>query len=207
MQRNPVIRRVGEPCFSGSCPGQKLQDATGSGFSGGLEPDSSTSGYHRGFLRKCHGHGRTESGLCEFPEADSRRRGFIPWMSSGIVSVFPFSKAIQSPASRTPLFYVGHMTAELGASEPDAEWVHLVGADTKHNSRAVQITSGWSAFSFQPGFTAREEIPLKFLVLSDTVYTIQPKRPLDNGEYPVIFRPSALRGFEFQIACSGVHCD
>jgi len=33
-----------------------------------------------------------------------RWRTFIPWMSSGIVSVFPFGRAIQSPASRMPLF-------------------------------------------------------------------------------------------------------
>lgn len=71
----------------------------------------------------------------------------------------------------------------------------------------VQITSGWSTFSFHPGFTAREEIPLKFHVLSDNVYTIQPERPLDDGEYLVIFGPSAVSGFEFQIACSSAHCE
>jgi hypothetical protein len=136
-----------------------------------------------------------------------RWRSFIPWMSSGIVSVFPFKGAIQSPASRMPLFYVGHIAAWVQVSEPDARWVHLVRADTRHNSRVVQITSGWSAFSFRPGFTAREEIPLKFHLLSDNLYTIQPERPLDDGEYLVIFGPSALSGFEFQIACSGARCD
>ncbi len=135
-----------------------------------------------------------------------RWRSFIPWMSSGIVSVFPFSDAIQSLPSRTPLLYVGHIAAWLGA-EPDARWVHMVRADRKRNSRVVQITSGWSAFSFHPGFTAHEEIPLKFHVLSDTVYTIEPERPLENGEYLVIFGPSALSGFEFQIASSDTHRD
>lgn len=136
-----------------------------------------------------------------------RWRSFIPWMSSDIVSVFPSGNAIQSPASRTPLFYVGHIAAWLSVSDPDARWVHLVRADTKHNARVVQITSGWSAFNFRAGFTAREEIPLKFHVLSDNVYTIQPERPLDDGEYLVIFGPSAVSGFEFQIACSSAHCD
>jgi hypothetical protein len=136
-----------------------------------------------------------------------RWRSFIPWMSSSIVSVFPFSRALQSPASRMPLFYVSHLAAALDASEPDAQWVHLVRANTKRNSRVVQITSGWSAFSFHPGFAAREEIPLRFHVLSSAVYTIQPERPLGNGEYLVIFGPSALSGFEFQIACSGAHHD
>lgn len=136
-----------------------------------------------------------------------RWRSFIPWMSSGIVSVFPFGKAIQSPASRMPLFYVGHTAAALNASEPDARWVHLVRAATKHNARMVQTTSGWSTFSFHPGFTAREEIPLRFHVLSSGVYTVQPQRPLDNGEYLVVFGPSALSGFEFHIACSGAHGD
>ena len=131
-----------------------------------------------------------------------RWRSFIPWMSSGIVSVFPFKRAIQSPASRMPLFYVDHTAAALDAAKPDAQWVHLVRADTKQNTRVIQVTSGWSAFSFHPGFTAREEVPLRFNVLSSAVYTIQPERPLDNGEYLVIFGPSALSGFEFQIACS-----
>jgi hypothetical protein len=136
-----------------------------------------------------------------------RWRSFIPWMSSGIVSVFPFSRAIQSPASRMPLFYVSHTAAALDASEPDAQSVHLVRAATRRNARVVQITSGWSAFSFHPGFTAREEIPLRFHVLSSAVYTIQPERPLENGEYLVIFGPSAGSGFEFQTACSGAHRD
>lgn len=136
-----------------------------------------------------------------------RWRSFVPWMSSGIVSVFPFSRAIQSPASRRPLFYVGHTAAGLGASEPNARWVHLVRADAERDTRVVQITSGWSAFSFHPGFTTREEIPLTFQILSDTVYTIEPDKPLDNGEYLVIFGPSALSGFEFEIACSNAHRD
>ena len=208
MQRNPVIRWAGEPCFSASCPGQKLQNAIGSGFSGGLGPDPSTSGrYYRGFLRRCCRLCRTESCLCPFPDLTHRWRSFIPWMSSGIVSVFPFSKALQSPASRMPLFYVNHTAAALDASEPDAQRVHLVRAASKNNSRVVQITSGWSVFSFHPGFTAREEIPLRFHVLSSAVYTIQPERPLENGEYLVIFGPSAGSGFEFQTACSGAHRD
>jgi hypothetical protein len=136
-----------------------------------------------------------------------RWRSFIPWMSSGIVSVFPFGRAIQSLAIRMPLFYVSHTAAALDASQPDAQSVHLVRAATKHDTRVVQITSGWSALSFHPGFTAREEIPLRFHVLSSAVYTIQPERPLDNGEYLVIFGPSALSGFEFQIACTGAHRD
>ena len=134
-----------------------------------------------------------------------RWRSFIPWMSSSIVSVFPFRSALQSPATRTPLLYVSHTAAAIDASEPDARRVHLVRADTKHNARSIQVTSGLSAFSFHPGFTAREEIPLRFHVLSNAVYTIQPQRPLDNGEYLVTFGPSALSGFEFHIACSGAH--
>ena len=136
-----------------------------------------------------------------------RWRSFIPWMSPGVVSVFPFGSAIQSPASRTPLFYVSHIAGALDASQPDAQSVHLLRAATKQNTRLVQITSGWSAFSFHPGFTAREEIPLNFHVLSGAVYTIQPERPLEDGEYLVIFGPSALSGFEFHIACSGAHRD
>ena len=136
-----------------------------------------------------------------------RWRSFIPWMSSSIVSVFPYSSALQSPATRMPLFYVSHTAAAIEASEPDAQRVHLVRAASKHDARVVQITSGWSVFSFHPGFTARDEIPLGFHVLSSAVYTLQPERPLDNGEYLVIFGPSALSGFEFQIACSGAHRD
>jgi hypothetical protein len=132
-------------------------------------------------------------------------RRFIPWMSSSIVSVFPFGSALQSPATRMPLFYVSHTAAAINASEPDARSVHLVQADTKHNTRSVQVTSGWSVFGLHPGFPTSEEIPLEFHVLSSAVYTIQPERALDDGQYLVIFGPSALSGFEFQIACSGGH--
>jgi hypothetical protein len=83
----------------------------------------------------------------------------------------------------------------------------LVAVATKHNSRVVQITSRCPTFSFHPRFTAREKIPLKFHVLSDTVYTIQLERPFENGAYPVIFGQSALSGFEFQIASSGAYRD
>jgi hypothetical protein len=130
---------------------------------------------------------------------------FVPWMSAGIVSVFPFGKAVQSPASRMPLFYVSHTAAALDASQPDAQSVHLVRAVTKNGTRVVQVTSGVSSFSFRPGFTTREEVPLRFDVLSKDVYTIQPVRPLDDGEYFVIFGPTAGSGFEFEIACSSGH--
>ena len=136
-----------------------------------------------------------------------RWRSFIPWMSPGIVSVFPFGNAYQSPASRLPLFYVSHTAAAIDASEADARWVHLVRADTNHKARSVQVTSGWSAFNFRPGFTARNEIPLRFNVLSSGVYNIQPLRALDDGQYLVIFGRSALSGFEFEIGCSGAHRD
>ena len=166
-------------------------------------PDGITVAFYddaEGFVGLNHAYARSQ-------HLTHRWRSFIPWMSSGIVSVFPFSRALQSPASRMPLFYVSHTAAALDASEPDAQRVHLVRAASKHNARVVQITSGWSVFSFHPGFTAREEIPLGLHVLSSAVYTIQPSRPLDNGEYLVIFGPSALSGFEFQIACSDAHRD
>jgi len=143
----------------------------------------------------------------ESEKVTHRWRSYIPWMSSGIVSVFPISKAIPSLPSRTPLFYVGHVAAWLCSSERDARWVHLVRADAKHDSRVVQITTGWSAFGFRAGLNAREEVPLQFHMLSENVYTIQPERPLEDGEYLVVFGPSALSGFEFRISCSGAHCD
>ena len=102
---------------------------------------------------------------------------------------------------------VSHIAVELNASEPDARWAYLARADAKHNTRVVQITSRCPTFSFHPRFTSREKIPPKFHVLSDTVYTIQSERPLENGVYPVIFGQSALSGFEFQIASSGAYRD
>jgi hypothetical protein len=136
-----------------------------------------------------------------------RWRSFIPLMSAGVVSVFPFSPSIQPLPSRTPLLYVGHIAAWVSATEPNSRWVHIVRAESRHNSRVVHITSGSSVFSYHPGVDPGEEIPLRFSLLSDTIYTIQPTRPLENGEYLVVFGPSALSGFEFQIACSGARCD
>jgi len=40
-----------------------------------------------------------------------RWRSFIPWISTSIVSVFPFSSALQSPATRMPLFYVSPLVS------------------------------------------------------------------------------------------------
>ena len=135
-----------------------------------------------------------------------RWRSFIPWTCRRALSAFSFRQSDSiSGQCAFPLFYVSHTTAALDASEPDAQRVHLVRAATKQDTRRVQITSGWSAFTFHPGFTAREEIPLRFHVLSSAVYTIQPEKPLDDGEYLVIFGPSAPSGFEFQIACSEAH--
>jgi len=134
---------------------------------------------------------------------DHRWRSFIPWLSPRIVSVFPFRNALQSPKSRMPLLYVSHTATAIDASIPKAQWVHLVRAKSERNSRLVQVTSGWSTLSFRPGFAEREDVPLKFKVLSGAVYTIQPDRPLDDGQYFVIFGPSALSGFDFEIECSG----
>jgi hypothetical protein len=77
-----------------------------------------------------------------------RWRSFIPWMSSGIVSVFPFGRAIQSPASRMPLFYVSHTAAALDGSEPDAQRVHLVRAASKHDARWFRLPRGGLSSAF-----------------------------------------------------------
>ena len=102
---------------------------------------------------------------------------------------------------------LSHIAVGLSASDPAARRPYLARADTKHNSRVVQITSRCPVFSFHPRFTAREKIPLKFHVLSDTVYRIRSERLLENGAHPVNFGQSALSGFEFQIASSGAYRD
>ena len=208
MQRNPVIRWAREPYSSASCPGQKLQNAIGSGFSGGLGPDQSTSKrYYRGLLRRRCELRRTESRLFSFPESDSPLAKLYPVDVVRHCQRFSIQQSDSISGQSHAALFCEPYSSRVGRFEPDAQRVHLVRAATKHNARVVQITAGWSAFSFHPGFTAREEIPLRFHVLSSAVYTIQPERPLDNGEYLVIFGPSALSGFEFQTACSGAPRD
>ena len=106
-----------------------------------------------------------------------RWRSFIPWMSSGIVSVFPYSSALQSPATRMPLFYVSHTAAAIEASEPDVQRVHLVRAASKHDARVVQITSGGLSSAFTRDLPYATRFRLGFMS-SRVLFTLSNPRGL-----------------------------
>jgi hypothetical protein len=52
-----------------------------------------------------------------------------------------------------------------------------------------------------PGFPAHREIPVSVNPLSNSIFSIQPKERLSDGEYMIVLGPVAASGFEF-----GVHC-
>lgn len=130
-----------------------------------------------------------------------RKRSFIPWMMPQIITVFPFTHALEAPANRRPLFYVDHSETAAHIADLNPREVHLLHLRTRGRDRELEVTSGASAFSFDPGFSSHLELPLKVTALSNTVFTIQPERQLEDGEYMIVFGPVAAGGFEFGINC------
>ncbi|MGC2404322.1 MAG: hypothetical protein WA510_31300 [Acidobacteriaceae bacterium] len=130
-----------------------------------------------------------------------RKRSFIPWMMPQITTVFPFAHALESPANRRPLFYVDHSDAAAHIADLGPHEVHLVHLRPRGKGRELQATSGASVFTFDPGFSSHTELPFKLSTLSNTVFTIQPERELEDGEYIIVFGPVAAGGFEFGINC------
>jgi hypothetical protein len=130
-----------------------------------------------------------------------KRRSLIPWMMPQIVTVFPFSHALEAPANRIPLFYVDHLDTAAHIGDLGHHEIHLVHLRTRGKDRDFEATSGVSVFNFQPGISSHLEIPLKVNTLSNTVFTIQPEMQLADGEYMIVFGPVAASGFEFEINC------
>jgi hypothetical protein len=130
-----------------------------------------------------------------------RRRSLIPWMMPQIVTVFPFSHALEAPANRMPLFYVDHLDTAAHIGDLGPHETHLVHLRPSGQDREFAATSGASVFNFDPGFSSHLEIPLKVNTLSNTVFTIQPEQQLADGEYMIVFGPVAAGGFEFEINC------
>jgi hypothetical protein len=130
-----------------------------------------------------------------------RRRSLIPWMMPQVVTVFPFTHALQAPANRSPVFYVDHSDTAAHIADLSPHEVHLVQLKSASKDREFAATTGSSVFTFDAGFSSRSEIPLRVNALSNTVFTIQPEHLLTDGEYMIVFGPVAASGFEFEINC------
>jgi hypothetical protein len=133
----------------------------------------------------------------------NRKRGLIPWMMPQVITVFPFARALQAPATRTPVFYVDHSDTAAHLADPGSREIHLAYLRLRGKDRELAATSGASVFNFRPGLSAHVEIPLRVTALSDTVFTIQPEQSLRDGEYIIVLGPVAASGFEFEINCLG----
>jgi hypothetical protein len=129
-----------------------------------------------------------------------RKRSLIPWMMPQIITVFPFAHALQTPANRTPMFYVDHTDTAAHIADISPREIHLARLRLSGKDRELAATSGGSVFNLYPGLSS-EEIPLRVTVLSDTVFAIQPDRTLADGEYMIVLGPVAASGFEFEIGC------
>jgi hypothetical protein len=130
-----------------------------------------------------------------------RKRSFIPWMMPQVITVFPYAHALETPANRRPLFYVDHSDTAAHIADLSPHEIHLVHLRARGRDRELEMTSGASAFTFNSGFSSRSELRLNVSALSNTVFTIQPERELDDGEYMIVFGPVAAAGFEFEINC------
>ncbi len=131
-----------------------------------------------------------------------KRRSLIPWMMPQVVTVFPFSHALEAPENRVPLFYVDHSDTAAHIADLSNHEIHLARFITRGKERELTATSGASVFNFDPGFSPHLEIPLNVSALSNDILTIQPERPLADGEYIIVVGPVAASGFEFEINCS-----
>lgn len=130
-----------------------------------------------------------------------RKRSFFPWMMPQIVTVFPFSHALEAPENAAPLFYVNHSDTAAHIADLGPHEIHLLRLTPRGKVREIEVTSGASVFDFRPGFPSRREIPVSVNSLSNSIFSIQPKEHLTDGEYMIVLGPVAAGGFEF-----GVHC-
>jgi hypothetical protein len=130
-----------------------------------------------------------------------KKRSLVPWMMPQVVTVFPFTHALEAPANRLPLFYVDHSDTAAHLADLSPHEVHLVRLRAAGKDRELAATTGASVFSFDAGFSPRTEIALSVTSLSNTVFSIQPAHELPDGEYMIAFGPVAASGFEF-----GIHC-
>src|ERR1700677_1838321 len=102
MQRNPAIRWGGEPCSSASLPRTEVAKYNRIG----LQRRSGVRSLHLQavlswlFTTMLQALSDVNHVYAHSQHLTHRWRSFIPWMLSGIVRVFPFGRAIQSPASR-----------------------------------------------------------------------------------------------------------
>ena len=130
-----------------------------------------------------------------------RKRSFFPWIMPQIVTVFPFSHSLEAPGNTAPLFYVNHSETAAHIADLSPHEIHLLRLTPRGKVREIEVTSGASVFNFRPGFPSHREIPVSVSSLSNSIFSIQPKERLTDGEYLIVLGPVAASGFEF-----GVHC-
>lgn len=130
-----------------------------------------------------------------------RKRSFFPWIMPQIVTVFPFSHALEAPANTAPLFYVNHSETAAHIADLGPHEIHLLRLTPRGKVRQIEVTSGASVFDVRPGFPSHREIPMSVNSLSNSIFSIRPKERLTDGEYMIVLGPVAASGFEF-----GVHC-
>ncbi len=130
-----------------------------------------------------------------------RKRSFFPWIMPQIVTVFPFSHALEAPANTAPMFYVNHSETAAHIADLGPHEIHLLRLTPRGKVRQIEVTSGASVFDVRPGFPSHREIPVSVNSLSNSIFSIRPKERLTDGEYMIVLGPVAASGFEF-----GVHC-
>jgi hypothetical protein len=130
-----------------------------------------------------------------------RKRSLLPWVMPQIVTVFPFSRALEAPANSAPVFYVNHSETAAHIADLSSGEIHLLRFTPRGKVREIEVTTGASVFDFKTGFPSHREIPVSVNSLSNSIFSIRPKERLTDGEYMIVFGQVAAGGFEF-----GVHC-
>ncbi|HCT59600.1 MAG TPA: hypothetical protein DGA22_01815 [Acidobacterium sp.] len=125
----------------------------------------------------------------------ARLRTVIPTMVPALVQVFPLAHASQSLTNRRPTLYVRVNEGYTGYYTPLS--AHLVRLKVDKSERRMRVTSGADVVVMHARFPGAVAVTRQRL--DGDAFWIRPKKPLEPGEYLVVFGSAGGSGFEFAV--------
>jgi hypothetical protein len=125
----------------------------------------------------------------------ARLRTVIPTMVPALVQVFPLAHASQGITNRQPTLYVRVNEGYTGYYTPQS--AHLVRLRVDKGKRQMRVISGADVLVMHARFPGA--VPLTRQPLDSDAFWIRPKKPLEPGEYLVVFGSAGGSGFELAV--------
>lgn len=125
----------------------------------------------------------------------SRLRTVIPTMVPALVQVFPLAHASQSLTNRRPTLYVRVNEGYTSYYKPSS--AYLVRLQVEKGERRLRVTSGADVVGMHARFQGA--VPVTRQRLDGDAFWMRPKKPLEPGEYLVVFGSAGGSGFEFAV--------